>query len=92
MELQIGQVVKAKAGRDHGGYFVVVGFAGSHVLLANGKERKRAKPKAKNPRHVNPTKTFLTEQQMTTDRQIYRALRMLFASAEPLPEGGITLG
>lgn len=47
-DLQIGQVVRSKAGRDKGRVFVVVGkFDDQHVLVADGDLRKIEKPKKK---------------------------------------------
>ena len=51
-----GWIVRAAAGRDKDGLFCVVGVdqAGKRLLLADGKRRKCARPKAKAPRHVEP--------------------------------------
>ena len=54
MDHYTGWVVRAKAGRDKDGLFIVVGAADSHLLLADGKRRKGAKPKRKKPGHVCP--------------------------------------
>lgn len=55
-----GTIVKACAGRDGGGYFVVVncddlGF----IYIADGKTRKFEKPKKKNVKHLQFTKTVI---------------------------------
>ena len=52
----IGCIVQATAGRDKDGLFFVVGVdeAGKRLLLADGKRRKTAKPKAKQVGHVQP--------------------------------------
>ena len=44
-----GQIVRADAGRDKGGIFCVVGVdrEGVRLLLADGKRRRIARPKAK---------------------------------------------
>ncbi|MBE3593220.1 MAG: KOW domain-containing RNA-binding protein [Thermoanaerobacter sp.] len=52
-DLQIGQVVRSKAGRDKGRIFVVVGkFDDQHVLVADGDLRKIEKPKKKKFKHL----------------------------------------
>lgn len=53
-----GLIVRANAGRDKGGVLCVVGTDRERqlLLLADGKRRKAARPKAKKPGHV----TFLT--------------------------------
>ena len=49
-----GWIVRAAAGRDKDGLFCVVGVdqAGKRLLLADGKRRKYARPKAKDVNHV----------------------------------------
>ena len=49
-----GWIVRATAGRDKGGLFCVVGVdqARKRLLLADGKRRKYARPKAKDLYHV----------------------------------------
>ena len=48
-----GRIVQATAGRDSGDVFFVVGqTADGRLLLADGKRRKAARPKAKKLRHV----------------------------------------
>ena len=49
-----GWIVRATAGRDKGGLFCVVGVdqERGRLLLADGKRRKLAHPKAKKPGHV----------------------------------------
>jgi Ribosomal protein L14E/L6E/L27E len=46
--MDIGRVVLAKAGRDKGKHFVIVGrMDENYVLIANGKSRSIDKPKKK---------------------------------------------
>ena len=49
-----GWIVRAAAGRDKGGFFCVVGVdqAGKRLLLADGRRRRYARPKAKALHHV----------------------------------------
>ena len=51
-----GWIVRAAAGRDKDGLFCVVGVdqAQKRLLLADGKRRKYARPKAKALHHVEP--------------------------------------
>nr|WP_243700692.1 RNA-binding protein [Caldanaerobacter subterraneus] len=52
-DLQLGQVVRSKAGRDKGRVFVVVGRVDEqHVLIADGDLRKIEKPKKKKYKHL----------------------------------------
>ena len=51
-----GWIVRATAGRDRDGLFCVVGVdqERKRLLLADGKRRKAARPKGKDPKHVKP--------------------------------------
>lgn len=52
MDLEQGQIVFSTAGHDKNRPFFVIAREGDFVLLANGKERKLAKPKRKRAKHV----------------------------------------
>lgn len=47
-----GWIVRSAAGRDRGCLLCVVGVDGERLLLADGKRRKLARPKAKQRAHV----------------------------------------
>lgn len=68
-----GQIVRATAGRDRGGIFCVVGVDQERamLLLADGKRRKAASPKAKKLGHV----LCLTDSQHSFDHPVVRSLR-----------------
>ena len=52
-ELQIGQFVKSKAGRDKGHVMIIIGRVDEqHVLVVDGDLRKLEKPKKKKVRHL----------------------------------------
>jgi len=52
-DLELGQIVRSKAGRDKGRVFVVVGKVDEqHVLIADGDLRKIEKPKKKKYKHL----------------------------------------
>lgn len=72
--ISVGTVVKAKAGRDKEGFFVVVKSEGGFVYIADGKRRKVESPKKKNPVHLTVTNTVLSDS-MDTNRSIRTALR-----------------
>ncbi len=82
-----GQIVQAAAGRDKGGLFCVVGVDQAHarLLLADGKRRRTARPKAKKLGHVNmltdarhaydhPAIQRLKQGEPLSDRELRRAL------------------
>ncbi len=72
--IPVGTVVKAKAGRDKEGFFVVVKSEDGWVFIADGKRRKVESPKKKNPIHLTVTNTVLSHS-MDTNRNIRKALR-----------------
>lgn len=74
MIIPVGTVVKAKAGRDKEGFFVVVKSENGWAYIADGKHRKVENPKKKNVIHLTATKTVLSDS-MDTNRKISKALR-----------------
>jgi len=77
VELEIGSVVKSKAGRDAGDLLTVVGFSDGCVLVCDGKQRPVERPKRKNPLHLAPTSVKLPAQKMATNRELKKALKLL---------------
>ena len=78
-----GWIVRACAGRDKDGIFCVVGTDQTGMLLlADGKRRKCARPKAKKPCHVDmladgfshPAIQKLKQGEALSDRELRRAL------------------
>ena len=81
-----GRIVRATAGRDKGEVFCVVGMDGEQdrLLLANGKRRRSAHPKAKKLGHVqvltaaeeydHPAIRKLKQGEPVSDRELRRAL------------------
>ncbi len=74
MEICVGRVVRALAGRDKGKFFVVLGFDNEYVLICDGKTRPIERPKRKNVKHLALTKTVLPQDEMATNRKIRKAL------------------
>lgn len=54
-EMNIGQLVLSKAGRDKGNYFLVMEMSGEYLYLADGKHRRMDQLKKKKKKHVQPT-------------------------------------
>ena len=79
-----GWIVRAAAGRDKDGLFCVVGMdrERERLLLCDGKRRKYARPKAKNPHHVefltgefdHPDIQKLKQGEALSDKALRRAL------------------
>lgn len=55
MAVTEGMVVRSKAGRDIGDWFVVLQCDGQYAYLANGELRKVDRPKKKKLKHLQPT-------------------------------------
>ena len=72
MDFKTGQIVKAKAGRDKDGFFIIIGLDGAYALIADGKRRRVEDPKRKKLIHLAPTKT--TAQKFATNREVKRVL------------------
>ena len=72
--IPVGTIVKAKAGRDKEGFFVVVKSEDKWVYIADGKRRKVQNPKKKNPVHLSVTNTVLSHS-MDTNRKLRETLR-----------------
>lgn len=59
-DLQIGQIVKSKSGRDKGECFIVFDVVDeNYVLLVDGKLRKIANPKKKKLKHLQQYKIII---------------------------------
>ena len=83
MNSPIGTIVLAEAGRDQDGLFFVVGESEGRLLLADGKRRRLAHPKHKNPQHLrsvlaedfdHPVMEKLKQGKPVSDRELRRAL------------------
>lgn len=76
MEFVSGMVVISSAGHDSGSWFAVTGADERYVYIADGKERKLAKPKRKNKKHIRKTDLTVDIAAMT-DKGLRRALNAL---------------
>ena len=74
MDIQKGSIVRALAGRDKGGFFIVLDTEGSFALIADGKRRRILHPKRKKLIHLAPTHTVY-EGSIETDPQIRKVIR-----------------
>lgn len=88
MELTKGLVVRALAGRDRGGYFVVVSVGDGYAQIADGKRRKLGAPKRKNIRHLQGTRQAI-DLECATDKQLRSVLKQFQAgNAGTTPDRG----
>ena len=80
MKLLKGSVVRAEAGRDGGGYFVIVEADEKYCFIADGKTRKLANPKRKNIKHIRATNSMIDVNEIT-DKKLRNMLNQ-FSEAE----------
>lgn len=73
-EIKAGCIVISKSGRDKGKLFVVVDVQDRYVYIADGKLRKIEKPKKKNKQHLQLTNMFLTIDDITGNKALYKIL------------------
>jgi ribosomal protein L14E/L6E/L27E len=73
MNIVKGSIVKAKAGRDKDGFFVVLDVFSAFALIADGKRRKVEHPKKKKLKHLEATETVI-EGSLETNPQIRKIL------------------
>jgi len=55
IDIQTGQVVFSKQGRDKGNAMIVISTEAEYVYLVDGKLRTLDKPKKKKIKHIQPT-------------------------------------
>lgn len=72
MEFSVGQIVRAKAGRDKDGFFIIRSVDGGYAYIVDGKRRKVDKPKKKKLIHLAPTTTVV--QDFKTNKKVIREL------------------
>ncbi len=82
MEIEVGRVVRSKAGHDSNDIFAVVGSDENYVFIIDGKERRVEKPKRKNPRHIELTSYMLSPEEMAANGRLKKALGRIRAEAD----------
>jgi len=81
VRLTKGSVVRASAGRDSGGFFVVTECCEGYCFIADGKSRKLASPKRKNLKHISLTDSTISISDLT-DKKLRKLLREYRESCE----------
>ena len=67
MKDEFGLIVKSLAGRDCNQFYVLIDTDERYVYLVDGKSRTLDKPKKKNRKHVQFTKTRIFDNEYTKD-------------------------
>ncbi|MCD8390735.1 MAG: KOW domain-containing RNA-binding protein [Firmicutes bacterium] len=82
MKIEVGSVVRSKAGRDKGDLFIVLAVDGNYVYMANGDLRKVDKPKKKKIKHLQCSQTvseFIANKLRTAGKVTNSELRKALA-------------
>lgn len=74
MSMEKGSIVRALAGRDKDGFFVVLSADAKYAMIADGKRRKLENPKRKKLKHLYAANTVI-EGSIKTNPQIRRILK-----------------
>lgn len=77
MHIIEGMIVYSDAGHDKERFYIVIKTDSQYAYIADGKRRKREKPKRKKFCHLTGTNTLLEHEMYQTDLKIRRALREL---------------
>ena len=81
MELKVGSIVRSKAGRDKGDFFIVLAMDENFVYMATGDLRKVDQPKKKKLKHLQGTEQVsefiinkLSQGNKVTNSEVRKAL------------------
>ncbi|MDE5737605.1 MAG: KOW domain-containing RNA-binding protein [Oscillospiraceae bacterium] len=72
MQLQIGMIVRAIAGKEQDNFYCIINLDKNFVYLADGKHRTLEQPKRKNKKHVRATGVILDLNGMTNRALCYK--------------------
>lgn len=78
MDFYVGQIVKAKAGRDKDSFFIIKELDGAYALIVDGKSRRIDSPKRKKLIHLAPMNK--TAPRFATNREVKQSLSELIKS------------
>jgi len=77
MNLQIGDVIVSKAGKDKDSYFCVVDLKDSYCFLRDGKIHKLEKPKRKKIKHVRKSPYRVQSEALQANKHLKKAIDSL---------------
>lgn len=78
MDIVKRSAVCSKAGRDKGRFFAVLSIEADFAYIADGDLRKIEKPKRKKLKHLAPADTVFSDQQLSSDKSLYSAIKERF--------------
>ena len=77
MELEKGSVVISLAGRDKHTVMCITSVNEKGVFVCDGKHRPLMRSKLKNPKHLKVLDSKLSEEQMSSDKSVRKALKLI---------------
>lgn len=84
MPIEKGSVVRSKAGHDSNRFYLVMSVEGDFAYIADGAVRKLEHPKKKRMKHLAPTNTVLSVEELTTNKLVKEALTQFNAERQSL--------
>ena len=78
--MEVGNIVCSLSGHDKGVYSVVVGIHENGILISDGKHRKLANPKLKNPKHLKITGHSIAVERLISDKAIRQGIFAEFSA------------
>jgi len=75
--MEPGTVVRARAGRDSGGFFAVLSVSDGYAYIADGRTRRIEKPKKKKLKHLAATRQRIAPDGALTNRRLRAELARL---------------
>ena len=72
--MERGQIVCSKAGSDKETFLAVIEVKDKEVYVSDGKRYKIENPKKKNQKHLAKTDRLLNDAELSTDKQLRKAL------------------
>ncbi len=76
-EWTAGMIVKSKAGKDAGRYYIILKAEGQRCLVTDGRHRRVSNPKVKNIKHLESAGKQVDFAECNTDRKIRQELTVL---------------
>lgn len=70
----VGFIARSNAGHDKKRYYVIVALEGEFAFIVDGKERRLARPKKKNLKHLSVTHKRIDPNQISSDRYLREIL------------------
>ena len=78
MDYVRGLVVRVSAGKEKGNFFVILELRQNYAIISDGRHRPIEKAKKKNLKHLFVTNKVLSEDSMSANKKIRKALKIFY--------------